>query len=455
MALAQQFQLNSITFSLLVFLGFVGVSQLIRIYWRLRYIPGPFWAKFTDVQRVFWVQTQRAHEIHRDAHGKYGDIVRFGPNMVSVADPAWIKTIYPMRPGFPKGEFYRALMPYSRQGGALPAVFTTRDENLHKMLKSPVAPLFSLSNVLTLESHVDATIKVLVEQWDRRFLDSQDSIDLADWLSFFAFDVMGTLTFSKRYGFLEEGKDVGGMINTIFTFLKTAAPMTQVPWFDNIWIKNSFAASFRKSNGSSILQIVGKHTSERLKASKSQDMNGSAMSVTKDRDMLDQFIGLAAKNPDLPPWCVTAWTFSNVAAGSDSTAAVMKKVFHSLLSHPNTLQRLMDELIQAQKTNKNMKETPFPSWRDICDLPYLDACILEGIRLHPPFCLPFERVVPKGGIMIGKTYIPEDTLIGMSPWVINHHKPTFGEDAEDWNPNRWMGPEEEKQKREAAILTVR
>lgn len=116
-------------------------------------------------------------------------------------------------------------MPYSRQGGALPAVFTTRDETLHKTMKSPVAPLFSLSNILTLEPHVDKTLQVLVGQWDSRFLDSQVTFDLADWLAYFAFDVMGTLTFSKRYGFLEEGRDVGGMLNTIWMFMKTAAPV--------------------------------------------------------------------------------------------------------------------------------------------------------------------------------------------------------------------------------------
>lgn len=116
-------------------------------------------------------------------------------------------------------------MPYSPQGGALPAVFTLRDEHLHKILKSPVAPLFSLSNILTLEPHVDKTLQVLVEQWDSRFLDSQVTFDLANWLSYFAFDVMGTLTFSKRYGFLEEGRDVDGMINTIWMFLKAAAPV--------------------------------------------------------------------------------------------------------------------------------------------------------------------------------------------------------------------------------------
>jgi cytochrome P450 len=132
----------------------------------------------------------------------------------------------------------------------------------------------------------------------------------------------------------------------------------------------------------------------------------------------------------------------------------MKTVFYSLLTHPDTMQRLVEELLQAQRANKHMMAKLFPSWRDICDLSYLDACILEAIRLHPPFCLPFERVVPKGGITIGHTFLAEGTIVGMSPYIVNRHKPTFGDDAEDWNPDRWMGPKEEKQKREAAVLTV-
>lgn len=74
--------------------------------------------------------------------------------------------------------------------------------------------------------------------------------------------------------------------------------------------------------------------------------------------------------------------------------------------------------------------------------------------MHPPFCLPFERVVPKGGIMVGENYFPEGTVVGMSPYVVNRHKPTFGEDADVWNPERWMVPEERKRKLEASLLTV-
>lgn len=101
-AIVQFSNSNSIFYSLFVLLGVGGFFQLLRVYRRLRHIPGPFWAKFTDLQRVLWVQTQRAHEIHQAAHEKYGDVVRFGPNMVSLADPDWIETLYSMRRGFPK-----------------------------------------------------------------------------------------------------------------------------------------------------------------------------------------------------------------------------------------------------------------------------------------------------------------------------------------------------------------
>jgi len=427
---------------------FSTAVHLFRVYWRLRHIPGPFWAKFTNVQRVLWVKSRRAHEIHQALHDKYGEVVQFGPNMVSLANPAWIPTVYPIRPGFPKSDFYRTLMPYTRKAGALPAVFNTRNEELHKKIKSPIAPLFSMSNTLPLEVFVNKTISAMTEQLDKRFVDSQATFDLADWLQYFAFDVMGTLTFSKRYGFLEQGKDVNDMLSTIWTYMKTAAPMTQIPWFDDVWYKNSFTAMFRKTTGFSILSIVGKYIGERTEARRS---GKGAEDGLGDRDMLSQFFESATNNPTLPPWCVTAWTFSNVIAGSDSTAVVMRTVWYNLLAYPKNINRLREELLEAER--KNGMTQPYPSWKDVCDLPYLDACILEGIRLHPPFCLPFERVVPKGGIMIGDKFFGGGTVVGMNPYVVNRHRPTFGEDADDWNPDRWMVPKELKQKREAAIMT--
>lgn len=37
---------------------------------------------------------------------------------------------------------------------------------------------------------------------------------------------MGTMTFSKRYGFLDNGYDVGGMLEAIKTFMRISAPVS-------------------------------------------------------------------------------------------------------------------------------------------------------------------------------------------------------------------------------------
>lgn len=66
----------------------------LRSYLRLRHIPGPFLAAWTNIPRMRWVQSNHAHDIHVELHRKYGKIVRFGPNMVSVQDPREINTIY-------------------------------------------------------------------------------------------------------------------------------------------------------------------------------------------------------------------------------------------------------------------------------------------------------------------------------------------------------------------------
>ena len=63
-------------------------------YILLRHVPGPLMAAFTDLVRMSWILSDRAHEIHIDLHQKYGPLVHFGPNMVSVGDPAEIQMIY-------------------------------------------------------------------------------------------------------------------------------------------------------------------------------------------------------------------------------------------------------------------------------------------------------------------------------------------------------------------------
>ncbi len=147
-----------------------------------------------------------------------------------------------------------------------------------------------------------------------------------------------------------------------------------------------------------------------------------------------------------------AWTSSNILAGSDTTAILLRTIFKNLITHPHTLRRLRAEVEEARNAGKL---SPIVSWKESRQLPYLDACIKEGGRVHPPFGLNLERVVPGGGITLCGEYIPAGTVVGMNAWVVHRDRDVFGEDAAEWRPERWLEGDEEKiKKMEASLLTV-
>jgi hypothetical protein len=83
---------------------------------KLSHVPGPFLAALSNIPRMSWVWGRRAHEIHIELHRKYGDLVRFGPNMVSIADPVEIPKIYGFTGNYKKVRstswiYYKKLIP--------------------------------------------------------------------------------------------------------------------------------------------------------------------------------------------------------------------------------------------------------------------------------------------------------------------------------------------------------
>ncbi|KUL91075.1 hypothetical protein ZTR_00731 [Talaromyces verruculosus] len=260
---------------------------------------------------------------------------------------------------------------------------------------------------------------------DRRFLKHGNVFDLGDWLQYFAFDVMGTMTFSKIYGFLDQGEDVGGMLGAIANFMKSVAPMTQ------------------RAPGLKILGFVANVIKERREMKASGEIPTEEKETGK-KDFLGHYLDIQDTHTD----CLSGWTFSNVVAGSDSVGTCMRTTVYNLLANPHTLAKLYDELHSANLSR------PYAKFSEVNPLPYLYACVWEGIRMHPPFALPFERIVPEGGITVLGHYLPAGTINGGRSYVVNRHKGTFGQDAEFWRPDRWLEQDEKhKQKLVRSVLT--
>lgn len=128
-----------------------------------------------------------------------------------------------------KTDFYKTMVP-SYNGVPIDSMFTARDPAIHKSLKTPVASLFAMSNMRNYEPYVDECTQLFSDAM--RDLEGQ-TVDLAVWLQWYAFDVIAGLTFQRRFGFLEQRKDVKDMIGQLDAGLDSVRVLGQYPVLDS------------------------------------------------------------------------------------------------------------------------------------------------------------------------------------------------------------------------------
>lgn len=109
------------------------------------------------------------------------------------------------------------------KGHKIPDVFATRDEDVHRQMRRPVANLYSVTNLLTLETLMNSTVQHFFARLDQLFADKGVDFDLFNWIQFFMFDVLGEVTFSRELGCLAKGGDVENVIHGIWAYFRKVA----------------------------------------------------------------------------------------------------------------------------------------------------------------------------------------------------------------------------------------
>ncbi|KAL4863594.1 hypothetical protein BDV12DRAFT_189594 [Aspergillus spectabilis] len=418
---------------------------LIQQYFKkgLHCYPGPVLARFTNLWRFLDVWSRRPELSHIALHRKYGDIVRLGPNTLSFASPSAIKVIYGLNKGFTKSEFYPVQMTVSK-GEPLPSLFSTLDEGFHANLRRSVNHAFSMTSMVQYEPMVNETVELFLDQTATLFANSGQICDFARWLQFFAFDVIGSITYSKRHGFIEKNEDIDGIVKSLARIFDYAGPIGQMPWLDTVLWKNPIFDALQKwglaDNSHPVAIFARQRLNERI-ASKSS-------SETHKEDLLTKFMKASEDRPDfMTEKRVLTMAVSMAFAGSETTAISLAAVFYYLLKNPEYMIRVRDELDNAVKDGKiSNRPTGLVTWAESQKLPFLDACIKESFRICPAAGLLLERVVPPAGIEISGKFIPGGTIVGCSAWVMHRREEIFGPDVDKFDPDRWLTVSEEKLK---------
>ncbi|KXN66232.1 cytochrome P450, partial [Conidiobolus coronatus NRRL 28638] len=76
------------------------------------------------------------------------------------------------------------------------------------------------------------------------------------------------------------------------------------------------------------------------------------------------------------------------------------------------------------------------------DLKYLEAAILESMRMHPAVAGSLPRQVPEDGLTVNSHYIPPKTSITIDIYT-EHNDPSFWKNPREFNLHRWLGEDRE------------
>lgn len=124
-------------------------------------------------------------------------------------------------------------------------------------------------------------------------------------------------------------------------------------------------------------------------------------------------------------------------AGSDSTASALRMTLLYIFTTPRVLDRLWSASLDAVKQGRVTR--PIITDAEARQIPYLQACIKEGLRMYPPVTgLLAKQVPPEGAWTDGSKFAPPGTWIAWNSWGMQRDRNIFGQDADVFRPERWL-----------------
>ncbi|KAH6715260.1 cytochrome P450 oxidoreductase [Leptodontidium sp. MPI-SDFR-AT-0119] len=419
-----------LAFSLTLLLFYYLTAALLS---PLRSIPGPFWARFTRWWKFIEIYRGEFEKTNIELHRRYGPVVRISPNEYSIDDPEATKEIYGLGSHFVKSPWYIASG--NPDPHATADLFTDLDPKRHAVNRRKVASLYSMTNLVQMEPFVNDCTGILVKRFTE-FAQRGEGVDMGHWLQCYAFDVIGHVTLADRFGFLNSGEDISGIMSAIddyLTYLSLVGVFSE--WHTQI---ATFLSRFTKDDTG--VSAISKFTQTQLTKRTSSFPPSKPSSSKQGGDFLTKLLQMHESDPekvDMKDVFTTCMT--NIGAGSDTTSISLGSVIYHLCKYPDTMRALRKEIDTMENEGSISKPVTFGETQK---MPYLQAVLKEALRVHPATGLPLGRVVPKGGKVIAGYVFPEGSIVGINSWVAHANTDVFGQDAHVFRPERWLESKE-------------
>lgn len=406
----------------------VFVGGRFRSWYRLRHIKGPFWATMTD----FWL-IRRTYKGEIYSHlgqvcKDYGPIARIGPNYVLCGDPSEIRRLWAVRSGFDRGIWYKGF----QLDPPNDCTVSMRDNDIHTVLRAKLATGYAGKGIVGLHESIDEGVARFVRLIEEKYLSTDSEyrpVDFAPKVQFMAIDIISKIAFGESFGFMEEDGDKFGYIKQTETAMPIMLILGMIPSLITLLhspLMKPFRPSEKAPNGlGPLIRIAKRVVGERFGPSKI------------DRpDMLGSFVrnGLSQREAE-------SESLVQIIAGSDTTATALRTTLFHIITSPRVCARLQAELDEADAAGAI--SSPCISDAESRSLPYLQACVREGVRIWPPVSGILPRISDQDAVVCG-VKIPAGTSVCWSAKACLHDEAVFGADADIFRPERWLTDDKDK-----------
>ncbi|KAL1632953.1 hypothetical protein SLS56_003239 [Neofusicoccum ribis] len=350
-------------------------SILYNIFFHpLRKFPGPFWSRATTWPLAHARLRGVMHQVVTEMHAQYGEVVRTAPNELSfITSQAW-QDIHGHRTGGKGGAFPKDLVPFGLDTSDSGLVVINDGYQRRRRL---VSHAFSERALKEQEPIVRKYVNLLIAKLDDiaqlpKTSDADDAriFDMVHGYNFVSFDIMSDLAFGEPLGLLDRS--------------------TYTPWVQAVF------DSFKLMNLMGVLNmyfpelaklssyVVPARLREQMKEHRAFSAERVERRMARSEEDRVDFWKFVLRNQDNKELTLQRWEMNNIAsdfmvAGSETTATALSGITWLLLTNNSARKRLTCEIRSTFKSADQMDLST------LAQLPYLQACIEEGLRMYPSF----------------------------------------------------------------------
>ena len=252
-------------------------------------------------------------------------------------------------------------------------------------------------------------------------------IEFGQWASRATLDIIGLAGMGQDFHAIQNpNAELAAVYRSIFQPNKQARILGIMTFFLPIWIIRNIPVKRNDEVRTAISTIrrVCRQLIERKKEKLAQK--------EADKDIISVALESGGFSDDnLIDQCMTF-----LAAGHETTTTAMIWAVYLLCQHPKHQTRLREEIRNCLPSVDDAESTVTS---DVLDkLPFFNAVCNEVLRLWAPVAMTLREAAHDSSIQ--GQFVPAGTVIVICQWAIHYSKELWGEDAAEFNPDRWMGP---------------